>query len=141
MAKPIDVGEADNGDNTPKQAQHAHLAKYHFKKGQPTLNPKGRPKGSRNKISEAFIQALHTDFAEHGAQAIVDTRESKPAEYIRTVASLVPKEVLHRSATDDMSDDDLEDIISSLADSIERVRAARGEAIEANWVEVPPEDS
>jgi hypothetical protein len=32
-------------------------------------NP-GRPKGSRNKLGEAFIQALAEDFERHGAEAI-----------------------------------------------------------------------
>ena len=33
-------------------------------------NPTGRPKGSRNKLSDAFLQALANDFEAHGLVAI-----------------------------------------------------------------------
>jgi hypothetical protein len=36
-----------------------------FKSGNP-----GRPKGSRNKLGEAFLDALHADWQEHGTEAI-----------------------------------------------------------------------
>ncbi len=56
----------------------------------------GRPKGSRNKLGEQFLEALAQDFAEHGQQAIVDCREEKPTEYVKVVAGLLPKELLVR---------------------------------------------
>lgn len=60
-----------------------------FKPGQ-SGNPKGRQKGSRNKLSEAFIAALFDDFEEHGVKAIQDMRTEKPNEYVKVVASLIP---------------------------------------------------
>lgn len=56
-------------------------------------NPAGRPKGSRNKISEAFIHAMAEDFDAYGVDAIRRVREDKPDVYLRIVADLVPKEL------------------------------------------------
>lgn len=55
-------------------------------------NPAGRPKGSRNKLSEDFIVAIHDDFAQHGVEAIKKVREENPVQYIKVVADLVPKD-------------------------------------------------
>lgn len=55
-------------------------------------NP-GRPKGSRNKLGEAFIEALYTDFKEHGVAAIETVRDQKPDQYLKVVASILPKEI------------------------------------------------
>jgi len=45
----------------------------HWRPGQ-SGNPKGRPIGSRNKLNEKFILALHDDFAKHGPAVIDDMR-------------------------------------------------------------------
>lgn len=53
----------------------------------------GRPKGSRNKLGEAFITALHDDFMEHGVATIEQVRIEKPDQYLKVVAGLLPKEI------------------------------------------------
>ena len=53
----------------------------------------GRPLGSRNKLSEKFVEMLAADFAEHGEVAVQKVREDDPAAYLRVVASLVPKQL------------------------------------------------
>jgi hypothetical protein len=63
-----------------------------FKPGQ-SGNPKGRPVGAKQKIGEAFVDALHEDFIEHGAKAIVACREAKPEVYLQVIAKIVPKEL------------------------------------------------
>ena len=40
-----------------------------FKPGQ-SGNPKGRPKGARNRIGTQFLEALEADFNKFGSQAI-----------------------------------------------------------------------
>ena len=40
-------------------------------------NPRGRPKGSRNKISEEFIAALCDDFEQHGVEVIEAVRTER----------------------------------------------------------------
>jgi Family of unknown function (DUF5681) len=62
-----------------------------FKPGQ-SGNPKGRPKGARNRLGTQFLEALEADFKQHGSQAIALVREKKPEVYIRVVADLLPKE-------------------------------------------------
>ena len=82
------------GSNTPEDtgAQQALRRKAtQFKPGQ-SGNPKGRPKGARNRIGTQFLEALEADFNKHGAQAIEQVRQKKPEVYMRVVADLLPKE-------------------------------------------------
>jgi Family of unknown function (DUF5681) len=55
-------------------------------------NPKGRPKGARNRLGTQFLEALEADFNQFGPQAIALVREKRPDAYIRVVAGLLPKE-------------------------------------------------
>lgn len=79
-------------------------------------NP-GRPKGSRNKLGEDFINALHDDFQEHGVTAIQSMRADKPHEYVKVIASLLPKE-LKVTTESDLTDDQLDQRIRQLAAAI-----------------------
>jgi Family of unknown function (DUF5681) len=62
-----------------------------FRPGQ-VANPRGRPKGSRRKLSERFLADLATDFEENGLEALRQARAEDPAAYCRIVASLLPKQ-------------------------------------------------
>lgn len=78
-----------------------------FVKGQ-VANPAGRPKGSRNKLGEAFISALHDDFQSHGVKAIETVRQERPHEYLKVVASILPKQVeIKEGAFDGVSDEEI----------------------------------
>lgn len=78
----------------------------------------GRPKGARNKLGEAFVEALHQDFNDHGADAIVRTREEKPDQYLKVIASLLPKEFKIETVSD-LTDEQLDARIRQLASLIE----------------------
>jgi hypothetical protein len=55
-----------------------------------------------------FLKALHDDFAAHGVAAIVAYREEKPADYLKIIASILPKEAgPKRDALEGISDDEL----------------------------------
>ena len=51
----------------------------------------GRPKGARNKLAEAMIDDLYQDWKAHGIEAIRETRETRPADYLKIVAMIVSK--------------------------------------------------
>src|ERR1700757_5064265 len=52
----------------------------------------GRPPGCRNRLTEDFLTDLCEDWKKHGSSVIADVRSKHPAVYLRTVASLVPRD-------------------------------------------------
>ena len=64
---------------------------WQFKPGN-NANPSGRPKGSRSKLQENFLKALSDDFDEGGIAAIQTMRLERPSDYVRAIASLMPKQ-------------------------------------------------
>lgn len=62
-----------------------------FQPGQ-SGNPAGSRAKCRYKLSEAFVRALWLDFQEHGADAIARVRESRPQDYLKIIALLVPQQ-------------------------------------------------
>lgn len=56
------------------------------------LNPKGRPKGSRNKFAEEFIKDFLRDWELNGKAAIRKARKTDPVAYLKVAASLLPKD-------------------------------------------------
>lgn len=80
------MNSAINPDDTgPKQDTR-------FKPGQ-SGNPAGRPKGARAKLGEAFLKEMLADFEEYGAGVIAAVRDEKPDQYLKVVASILPKEI------------------------------------------------
>jgi hypothetical protein len=80
----------------------------------------GRRAGSRNKLQTDFLEALAADFAEHGAGVIRIARVEKPIEYLKVIASVLPKEfVVEQSVLVDLSDEELGQHIALL----QRMRA------------------
>jgi hypothetical protein len=53
----------------------------------------GRPKGARSRLSEAFIQDVHTVWEETGIQALRACAAEKPSEFCRIVGLLMPRDV------------------------------------------------
>jgi len=76
-------------------------------------NPAGRPKGARNRFSEALVTDFADDWQEHGAAVIAQVRQQDPVAYLSIATRLVPKEFLIETGgtVEHMSDDDLIAII------------------------------
>ena len=97
-----------------------------FKPGQ-SGNPKGRQKGSRNKLGEDFLSKLQADFAEHGTAAIETVRKERPHEYLKVVASILPKELnVTTNAVTEMSDDDIHNALAALQSLVAQAAAPSG---------------
>jgi hypothetical protein len=80
-------------------------------------NPKGRPKGARNKLGEEFLAALYEDFQANGPAAIVRVREEKPDAYLKVIAALLPKEI-RVDGPSDLTDEELDERIRRIADAL-----------------------
>src|SRR6516165_3583980 len=96
-------------DNTEKQQRNL----IPYKPGQ-SGNPKGRPKGSRNKLSEDFFRDLSDAWQAFGKPALMTAAWTHPVEFVRVVASLIPRELEATipPVTERMSDAQLEAIIA-----------------------------
>ena len=68
------------------------------------------------------MKALAADFAEHGAGVIKIARIEKPIEYLKVIASVLPKEiVVEQSVLADLSDEELANHIALL----QRIQAGK----------------
>ena len=95
-------------------------------------NPAGRPRGSRNKLSEEVICALLRDFRKHGEKAIAKVRREQPGVYLRCLTLLIPREhkVQHSNPLKDLSDEELEAMIEYIKTSLEAQAGGPVEVIE-----------
>src|SRR5262245_12781774 len=81
-----------------------------FKPGHLTRG--GRRKGSRDRISTALLESIAADFEAHGDEAVKIARVERPVEYLRIVASLLPKEFeITDNRLKDIPDDELDAFI------------------------------
>jgi hypothetical protein len=73
----------------------------------------GRQHGTRNKLQGSFIDALARSFEKNGEAAIEIVFREKPVEYLKIIASTLPKEFLMSpdSPLSELSDDDLNKVI------------------------------
>ena len=74
----------------------------------------GRAKGARNVISTAFLEALAKHFQEEGHEAIEIVFHERPAEYLKIVAAILPKEfeITNTTILSELPDADLELLIA-----------------------------
>ncbi len=68
----------------------------------------GRPKGSRNKLGEQFLEDLLEAWRKDGPEVIDRVFRTKPEVALKVIASILPKEVnLKVDPLDEMSKDEL----------------------------------
>ena len=84
------------------------------------LNPAGRPKGSRNKLTQDFVAAMCEDFRLNGAAVVEKVRSEKPDVYLRVIASLVPAqvEVGEAGAFADLEEAELDAVIDKMGEQL-----------------------
>jgi hypothetical protein len=94
----------------------------------------GRPMGSKNRITSHFLNTLCKDFEENGEAVVKICRIEKPVEYLKIVASLLPKEFAVSDAKlGDLSDDE----IAQLLVQVRELRASAGSPTADNALKEP----
>lgn len=90
-------------------------------------NPAGKPKGARTKLGEQFLSALQEDFQAHGVEAIQAVRQERPQDYLKVIASLMPKDLnLNVNNLDDATDAELVQRLRDLESVIRPFLAVEG---------------
>ena len=121
---PLAPARLPNRESYHTVAQHQHGASTHMPINlwQPGVsgNPAGRPRGSRNALSEEVICALLRDFRKHGEKAVAQVRRQQPAAYLKILALLIPREhkIEHNNPIKNLSDEQLEAMIEYIETSL-----------------------
>lgn len=98
---------SDSRENTQKK----RIIGRPFQPGNP-----GKPKGVKHKLQEDFLKDVQAAWETKGAQAIADMIEEKPGDFVKMVASLIPKEAtLNINDNSEMTDDELAKRVRELA--------------------------
>lgn len=87
-------------------------------------NPRGRPKGSRHKLSEAFLKAMLESWDAHGVDTLRRFAEQDPGGYIRLYAEYALKNYTPCQC-EGMCEKDFNDLTSSIVEAIRADRDAR----------------
>jgi hypothetical protein len=89
------------GKPNPKQDEKGRFVAGNGRNG-------GRKPGSRNQLGEAFIADLYADWQANGVGTIVKVSEERPADYLKVIASILPKDMnLKVSPFENMTDAEL----------------------------------
>ena len=82
-------------------------------------NPAGRPKGARNKLTEQFLADVYQAWQQSGESCIAEMIADKPGDFVKLVATIIPKEAtLNINDHSEMSDDELAERVRHLASQL-----------------------
>jgi hypothetical protein len=82
----------------------------------------GRPKGTRDKLNRAFIEALARQFEIGGEEAIRVCRMEEPVKFTQICASLQPREFQVETFMADATDADIDNLIATIRERLEEKR-------------------
>ena len=118
----------ENAGTSSKDAKKSKDDKPWLIKPGQVLNPKGRPPGSRNKLTDAFVQAMCEDFRLNGAGIVEKVRNEKPDVYLRVIAGMIPKQIEtgELGAFSDMSEDELDTCIADMEAKLAQLERGAG---------------
>jgi hypothetical protein len=75
----------------------------------------GRPVGTRNRLTTHLLNVLCKDFEEHGEAVVKITRIERPVEYLKIIASLLPKELqVNDAKLGDMTDEEIAGLLATV---------------------------
>jgi hypothetical protein len=75
----------------------------------------GRIKGSRNKISEAFLKDLAAEWEVSGPAALKIMSKEDPSGFVKVTAALLPKELtIDDNRLAELPDDELDNLINEV---------------------------
>ena len=97
MSKPTETNEREGNVSLPlvpvETGGLQTTPRGRFKPGI-SGNPNGRPKGSRNRLTDQVLKSIADDFAQHGAEVLERVRREEPATYLKMIVSLLPRELI-----------------------------------------------
>jgi hypothetical protein len=73
-----------------------------------------RPLAAQRHLAMSFMAVVAVDFERHGAGTLAELRRGNPTNYLRIVASLLPKDLDDENLLDKVSDEELFDVIVQL---------------------------
>jgi hypothetical protein len=74
----------------------------------------GRPKGARSKLTTQFFADFYAAWEEHGAEALKTVAKTNPKDFVKAAAMLMPRELEIKTPLDDISDEELADLIAAV---------------------------
>jgi hypothetical protein len=98
----------------------------------------GRPRGSRNRLTARILEDILKHWNEpiegrnitKGMAALEVMRKEKPAEYVKAVLSIMPKELVFSDSTvADLSDEQIDTLIMTLRRQVLGLAAQPDEAL------------
>jgi hypothetical protein len=103
-------------DKKPTQMANDNKPTQDTKTGQfVTGGAGGRKKGARNRLHADFVVGLQEHFAEFGKAAIDIVFKESPRDYLKIIASVLPKEfVLEDGRLEAMGDDELDQYLAEI---------------------------
>jgi hypothetical protein len=121
-----DPAELFEGRNGKGRFQSGHVA-----------NPKGRPRGSRNKLTEAFIGDTFKLWEEQGESILRRAAFQDPMKFADMVARLLPAKIEMKTESP-LSDWDHERLVAGLAYVQEQIERGRLAAQTPAMIDVTP---